>query len=137
MNSITDITTYQNRLQTSEMQKSMIAQQGLPSSDNTEELRGLEENKEGLQKAAKAFEGIFINLLFKEMRKTVNEDEGFLPPSHTQKLFQEMLDEEISNNLSKQGSFGIADSVVRTYGQTIEAKAAKTEAKQATFNQLA
>lgn len=137
MNAVMDINSYQNALQSSEMQKSMIAQQSLPSSDDTEELRGLDENKEGLKKAATAFEGIFINLLFKSMRKTVNQEEGFLPPSHTQTLFQEMLDEEISNKLSKQNSFGIADSVIKTYGKTIESKAKKTEVKESTFNQLA
>lgn len=137
MNTITDMKFYPNALQSSETQKSMLAQQGISSSDNAEELRGLEENQEGLKKAATAFEGIFINLLFKEMRKTVNQEEGILPPSHTQSIFQEMLDEEISGQLSKQGAFGIADSVVKTYGKTMESKAVKTEVKSSTFNQLA
>ncbi len=128
---------YPNLLQSSEAQKSMLAQQGISSSDSAEALRGLEENQEGLKKAASAFEGIFINLLFKEMRKTVNQEEGILPPSHTLSIFQEMLDEEISGQLSKQGAFGIADSVVRTYGKRMESKAVKTEAESSTFNQLA
>lgn len=137
MNTVMDINFYQTSLQTSEMQKSMMAQQGFSSSDNTKELRALDESKEGLKKAATAFEGIFINLLFKEMRKTVNQEEGILPPSNSQKIFQEMLDEEISTQLSKKNSFGIADSVVRTYGKKLESSTKGTESKKPTFNQLA
>jgi len=79
-------------------------------------LLKLEENKEGLKKAGSAFESIFMNLILKEMKKTVHSEDGILPESSDQKLFQEMLDEEVTNNLGKRGELGIRDAVIRTYG---------------------
>lgn len=137
MNALMEINSYRNALRSNEMQQSMIAQQGFPSAADDASLRTLKEDSAGLKKAAEAFEGIFINLLFQSMRKTVNQEEGYLPPSNTQTIFQEMWDQEISNELSKKGSFGIADAVVKTYGKTIEAKADTAALKQSTINQMA
>lgn len=83
--------------------------------DGRGDLMGLKENLDGLKKTASAFEGIFINMLFSAMRKTVDTDGGIFPASSTEKMFQDMLDEELSNNMAKNKSLGIADAVIKTY----------------------
>ena len=82
-------------------------------------LLGLKENEEGLKKVASEFEGMFIGMLLREMRKTVNNEDGMLPPSSESKIYQEMLDTEIAKKLSQKQSLGIANSVIKAYEKNL------------------
>lgn len=66
---------------------------------------------EEIMKAAKDMETYFINQLFKEMRKTTNNQEGFFKKSYAQKMFEEMLDEEYSKAASEAGGIGLAEAI--------------------------
>lgn len=55
---------------------------------------------EELMDVCKDFEGIFIHMMLKEMRKTV-PDGGFMEKSTATKIFEDMFDEEISKEVSK------------------------------------
>lgn len=69
----------------------------------------ISENDAELLHACQEFESYFLNLLFKEMRKTVGEnDNALLKKSNAEKIFQEMLDEQISISASKTGGIGLA-----------------------------
>ncbi|GHV15091.1 hypothetical protein AGMMS49938_12480 [Fibrobacterales bacterium] len=61
-------------------------------------------------KAAQEFEAMFVHQMMKSMRKTVPQDEEM---SSGRRIFTEMLDEQISNSASKNGSFGIAKMVYK------------------------
>ena len=61
-----------------------------------------------LHDAAQQFEGVFIDMMLKEMRKTESDETLTGPKSSTEKMFTEMLDNERSTALAKTGSFGIA-----------------------------
>lgn len=63
-----------------------------------------EDNKteEGLQQ----FESYFINMMFKEMRKSVPKFDSYLTGGREEKMFQEMMDEKMSEEMAKNGGLG-------------------------------
>ena len=68
-----------------------------------------EKDAEELKAACKDCEAIFVNMLLKEMRKSVpTSDTSFAESTYT-----ELLDEEIANNLSKGKGIGIADMMYK------------------------
>ena len=78
-----------------------------------------QENREGLERAAKEFEGVFLNNLLKAMRKTVPENELFNSGGPT-KFYQQMHDAEVAKAMaSGQGGLGIADLIVGQFQHTL------------------
>ncbi len=63
-----------------------------------------------LKEASQEFEAFFINTLFKEMRKTIQES-GLTEKSQATTTFEDMLDEEMSKTISKTGGLGLADMI--------------------------
>ena len=62
-----------------------------------------------LKEACKGFESYFLNMMLKEMRKTVPQSES--ENSYAMGLYQEMLDEEIAENAASGKGIGIADTM--------------------------
>ena len=62
-----------------------------------------------LKEACEGFETLFLNMMLKEMRKTVPESES--SNSYAMGLYQEMLDEEIAETAAKGKGIGIADAM--------------------------
>lgn len=60
---------------------------------------GLTEQKEEnqLSKACEEFEAIFYQMIFKEMRKTVDKS-GLIDGGYAEEVFESMLDEEIAKS---------------------------------------
>ena len=85
-----------------------------------------------LKEASREFEAYFLNTLFKEMRKTV-QDGGLTEKSQARTTFEEMLDEEMSKTITKTGGVGLADMIyknmARVYGNA--ANGANTEDDEA------
>ena len=71
----------------------------------------LEERRQGLLKASKEFEAIFIRQMIASMRKTVGEG-GLLNKSNGEKIFEDMLDEEWAKKLSSRGGKGSLSDVL-------------------------
>lgn len=63
-----------------------------------------------LKEASQEFEAYFVNTLFKEMRKTI-QDGGLVEKSQARTTFEEMLDKEMSKSISKTGGVGLADMI--------------------------
>lgn len=61
-----------------------------------------------LREVCDQFESIFINMMFKNLRETQSED-TLIPKGQGQKIFEGMMDEELSNEMAKSGGFGISD----------------------------
>ncbi len=81
-----------------------------------------QETREGLEKAAKEFEGVFLNTLMKAMRKTVPENE-MLNSTGPTKFYQQMYDAEMSKALATgKSGIGIADMIVRQFEWNLEAQ---------------
>jgi peptidoglycan hydrolase FlgJ len=67
---------------------------------------------EGLRKAAKEFEAVFMSQLLKQMRSTVHKEEMFNGGAG-EEIFTEMLDEEFAQKMSAGQGAGIADMIYR------------------------
>lgn len=66
------------------------------------------ENKDEqkLKKACVEFESYFLNMMFKSMRQTIVPG---IEKSNAEKMFQEMLDQEMCQNIAETGGIGFAD----------------------------
>jgi flagellar protein FlgJ len=64
-----------------------------------------------LRHAAQKFEGFFIQMMFKEMRKSVPTGQGFMQPSNAELIFRDMLDEEHAKSAAAAGGIGLADMI--------------------------
>ncbi|MFM2590638.1 flagellar assembly peptidoglycan hydrolase FlgJ [Vibrio sp. TBV020] len=68
--------------------------------------------KAALTAAAKQFEAIFTSMLFKSMRDANTSFESGLMDSQNQQFYRQMMDEQMSSELSSSGSLGLADMIV-------------------------
>ena len=71
-----------------------------------------ESEKAALTAAAKQFEAIFTSMLFKSMRDANSSFESGLMDSQNQQFYRQMMDEQMSSELSSSGSLGLADMIV-------------------------
>ncbi len=65
------------------------------------------DQSKAVDRVAEQFEGMFLNIMIKEMRKTVPESEFFNTPAI--KLFQEMQDQQVAMDMAKEGPLGFAE----------------------------
>ncbi len=88
--------------------------QGPPSPGvDTADIAKKAKDHEGLVKAARQFEAVFMNQLMKAMRKTVPEDKLF-NSSGPVKFYQQMQDAELAKAMTTQnGGMGIANLIVQ------------------------
>jgi len=75
------------------------------------DINALSGDDAALMEAAKKFEGYFIQMMFRAMRDTVNSDNGILPISESQKIFRDMLDEQMSISAAQNGGLGLARQI--------------------------
>ncbi|MDT8405740.1 MAG: flagellar assembly peptidoglycan hydrolase FlgJ [Methylococcales bacterium] len=69
---------------------------------------------EALKATAQQFEALFVNQMLKSMREA-SLGEGLLD-SEQSKMYQEMHDQQLSVELSRQSSLGLADMIVKQLG---------------------
>jgi flagellar protein FlgJ len=79
-------------------------------------------SNEALKKAAEHFESIFTQMLMKSMRQAneAMEDKNSPFNSSGVKFFQEMHDQQLSLELSKKGSLGLADLIVKQLSPNVD-----------------
>ena len=65
-----------------------------------------------LKEAAETFEGVFLDMVLKQMR-SANVFESELSDSSSSKMFREMLDGEYSKMSTQYQGLGIAEAMVR------------------------
>ncbi len=61
-----------------------------------------------LQKATQQFEGYFLHELLKEMRKTVPDDKLLGDDGNGKQIFQDMMDQTLSDKMASRGDLGMA-----------------------------
>ena len=71
-----------------------------------------QKDKKALKKTCQDFEAIFVQSLFKSMRKTV-PDGGVFKKDNATAIYQDMLDQEIAKNISQKQSVGLAEKMYR------------------------
>lgn len=85
-------------------------------------------------KVAREFEALFTSMMMKSMRKTVFNDDGFIPKSIGERIYTDLLDLEYSKIISNNASFGLAEQIVKQIEDT-ENKSSIMEALQGIGNQ--
>ncbi|MDQ2798462.1 MAG: rod-binding protein [Armatimonadota bacterium] len=89
-----------------------------------------------LKKATQQFESYFLNELLKEMRKTVPPDKLLADDGNGKQIFQDMMDQKLSDNMSSRGHMGLAkmiyDQLAPALGSTSPASSATTGPKPKT-----
>ena len=81
------------------------------SSENIREGMSAEE-RAAIQEAAEAFESYFLQIMLREMRRTIPENE-LIPKSQAERIFTEMLDEEMAKDMARAGGIGLAQVMVQ------------------------
>ena len=71
----------------------------------------LSKDDAALMHAAQEFEGYFLQMMFRAMRDTVHSEDGILPQSQTQRIFQDMLDEQTAIAAANGGGMGLAQQI--------------------------
>ena len=83
------------------------------------ELRGKAQRNDdqALRETAQQFEGLFIQMMLKSMRDANNVMKSDLVQSDAMETFEGMYDKEMSVQMSKRNTLGLADSLVRQVSQ--------------------
>jgi murein DD-endopeptidase MepM/ murein hydrolase activator NlpD len=74
------------------------------------------QEKAELKKACQMFEAQFLKMLWKEMRKTVQQNKLF-HGGYGEEMFTDLLDQAVSDESVKKGSMGIADMLERQFSR--------------------
>lgn len=75
-------------------------------------------DKEELKQVCREFEGLMLQMMYKQMKRTVPESE-LLPASSGREIFQDMLDEELINNATQRG-IGLSDVLYRQLSMNMD-----------------
>ena len=72
-----------------------------------------------LKDACKGFEGMFLSMMYKQMRATVPKDTLF-GESNAQNIFKDMRDNELMKTVAESGGVGLADMMYRQLSPQIK-----------------
>ncbi|MFK5927015.1 MAG: rod-binding protein [Desulfuromusa sp.] len=70
------------------------------------------QNPEKLKEAAQQFEAIFIQQMYKEMRKTIPDD-GLIQRGNADDIYVQLQDMEAAKITAQQGGIGLAELMVQ------------------------
>ena len=71
--------------------------------------------KGALRETAQQFEALFLQMMMKSMRESIVKSE--MSESNTMETFEGMFDKEVSVQLAKKNSMGLADMLVKNFEQ--------------------
>ena len=75
---------------------------------------GTRADRAQIREAAEMFEAHFLQILFREMRRTNFNEDGFFSRNNAENIWTEMLDEVLADQASQtNGGMGIADMIYR------------------------
>ena len=66
-----------------------------------------------IQEAAEAFESYFLQIMLREMRRTIPDEGGLIPRSQAEKIFTEMLDEQKAIEMARAGGIGLSQVIIQ------------------------
>lgn len=75
-------------------------------------------DKEKLKQVCKQFEGLLLQMMYRQMKRTVPESE-LLPASSGREIFQDMLDEELINGAAQRG-VGLSEVLYRQLSMNMD-----------------
>ncbi|MCX7970333.1 MAG: rod-binding protein [Negativicutes bacterium] len=71
------------------------------------------EEDERLRAACREMESLFLNLLMKQMRSTIDKSDSLIPYSLGQRIAEAMYDSEMTRGLAQKGDVGLAEMLYR------------------------
>ena len=71
------------------------------------------DRKSKLYEQCEEFESIFVKMMLKEMRNSVDKSNSLLSGGWAEDIYQDMLDDEYSKTLAKNAGFGFADQLYK------------------------
>ena len=71
------------------------------------------DTKSPLYQQCQEFESIFVKMMLKEMRKTVDKSDDIISGGFAEDMYSDLLDDEYSKTMSKTARFGLADTLYR------------------------
>ena len=74
------------------------------------------DKKSPLYEQCLEFESIFVKMMLKEMRKTVDKTDSLVNGGFAEDIYQDLLDNEYSKTMSNTAKFGLADMLYRQLG---------------------
>ncbi len=92
--------------------KNTLDSNGLLAAAKASDPQSLPKDRKALKKSCQDFEAIFIQSMFKAMRKTVPES-GLFGKDNSSVMYQDMLDQEIASKISQKQSIGLAEQIYR------------------------
>lgn len=84
---------------------------------NTIENTKTPEDPEKLMEVCREFESLFLDMMLKQMRKTV-PDGGLVEKSFAREMYESMQDEEIAKDMAKGGGIGLAQELYNQLSRT-------------------
>lgn len=72
-----------------------------------------------LKNVCKEFEGILMNMMYKQMKATVPKSD-LIPEQSGREIFQSMLDDELVNQASERSSFGLAETLYKQLSRQVK-----------------
>ena len=66
--------------------------------------------------AARELEGVFMSMIFEEMAKTVDQDDGLFPKTPGMEMYQQWFRGQVAKDFSQGGGIGLGDSIARSFG---------------------
>lgn len=76
-------------------------------------------DKEKLRKAAQDFESIFLDLVLKSMRSTV-EKSGYMDGGNAEEIYRSLLDSEYAKIMAATNTTGLSDAIVKQFDKSIK-----------------
>lgn len=70
--------------------------------------------KARVTKATQDFEAVFIGMMLKQMRKSMAGDNALFGKSSESKIYQDMMDDSLAQQMSRTGTFGIAKAMIKS-----------------------
>ena len=89
--------------------------------ERAQNLADPEKRKKDLEKVARSFESIFVQMMTSAMRKTVKKSELF-SGGRGEEIFTGLLDQAIAEKSARRGAgLGIAEMIIRQYSRHVRA----------------
>jgi flagellar protein FlgJ len=95
-------------------------------SSNAKKSAEPDDSRRQIKEACTEFEALFINMMLKELRATVNKS-GFMDGGKAEELYTGLMDTQISRDLASQGGIGLAAMLYRQMAAEIDARPAAAD----------
>lgn len=87
-----------------------LLSQAMTQGTKTKKVPGRDPEK--LKKTAQQFEAVYIQQMFKEMRKTIPDD-GLIERGNADDIYTQFQDAEAAKIMAEQGGIGLAERMVQ------------------------